>query len=123
MKPQSATVEIFKGIRSDIQSVRAEVQSVRAEVQSLRTDVRAEVQSVRDELHSTRDVLSGSIDAMRRQLVDSKIRTATAMTDLAGSVHEMTSVLRGQSDLRPRVERCEGEIAQLEQRLPPSRGR
>jgi uncharacterized protein YceH (UPF0502 family) len=51
-------------------------------------------------------------------VVESELRTATAITDLAVTVRDMTSVLRAQSDLRPRVERCEQDIAKLKERLP-----
>ena len=116
MKPQSVTVEILKGIRADIQSVRDEMQAFRG-------DVRDEFRSTHVRLDTTRDNLSRSIDALRNHVVESELRTATAITDLAGSVRELTSVLSAQSDLRPRVERCEGDIAQIKQRLPASRGR
>jgi hypothetical protein len=53
-----------------------------------------------------------------RRMVESELRTATALTDLAGTVREMTGVLRAQSDLRPRVERCELDIVELRKRLP-----
>ena len=33
--------------------------------------------------------------------------------DLAGTVRELTSTLRAQSDLRPRVEHCEHDIENL----------
>jgi hypothetical protein len=40
------------------------------------------------------------------------------ITELAGTVHEMTGVLRAQHDLRPRVERCERDIADIRRRMP-----
>ena len=50
-------------------------------------------------------------------MVHSEIRTATAIAELAGTVSEMTGVLRNASELRPRVERCELDIADLRARL------
>jgi uncharacterized protein Yka (UPF0111/DUF47 family) len=76
---------------------------------------------MRDELSGRidgmRDELSGRIDDLSERIVASEIRTATATTDLAGTVREMTSVLRAQHDLRPRVERCERDIDDLRQKL------
>ena len=70
------------------------------------------------------DALGDRVDAMREELghriVESELRTATAISELAGTVRDMTSVLRQQADLRPRVERCEQDIAELK-RLAPSR--
>ncbi len=55
---------------------------------------------------------------LSRRIVDSEIRTSTAIVELAGTVHEMTEVLRASHDLRPRVERCEQDIADIRRRLP-----
>ena len=74
-------------------------------------DIRSELSALRHES----DVRFGELG---QRLVDSELRTATALTDLAGTVREMTSVLRAQADLRPRVESCERHIAELERRLP-----
>jgi hypothetical protein len=51
-----------------------------------------------------------------RRIVESEIRTSTAIADLAGTVREMTSVLGAPHALRPRVERCERDIAALQHR-------
>jgi hypothetical protein len=57
------------------------------------------------------------LEAMREQLslriVESELRTATAITELAGTVREMTGFLRQQAELRPRVEKCEEQIREL----------
>jgi len=57
-------------------------------------------------------------EELSRRIVESEIRTSTAIADLAGSVREMTDVLRATHDLRPRVERCERDIVDLKRRLP-----
>ena len=94
MESTDLTIEILKGIRDDLSGVR-------------------------DELHQTRTELSARIDGLRDELssriVASEIRTATAITDLSGTVREMTDVL----DLRPRLERCERDIADLQQKIAP----
>jgi hypothetical protein len=107
MKASSVTVELLKGIRSDMRGMRGDLHGVREEIQG----VREEIQGVREEL-------SHRIDHLTHRVVESELRTATAMTDLAGTVREMTAVLRVQSDLRPRVEKCEEDIASMKKRLP-----
>ena len=57
------------------------------------------------------------IDGLSRRVVESEIRTATAIADLAGAVNQMTGVLRASHDLRPRAERCEQDIAELKKRV------
>ncbi|HEX8792880.1 MAG TPA: hypothetical protein VF765_18165 [Polyangiaceae bacterium] len=86
------------------------------------TDLTIEIlKNIRDEVRQTRTDLSGRIDTMRdelsRRIVESEIRTSTAVTELAGAVSQMTGVLRASHDLRPRVERCELDIAELKKRV------
>jgi uncharacterized protein Yka (UPF0111/DUF47 family) len=57
-------------------------------------------------------------DELSRRIVDSEMRTATAITELAGTVGELTDVLRRQADLRPRVEQNERDIDELKRRMP-----
>ena len=98
MEPTDLTIQILQGIRDEIRETRTELSE------------RIDETNVR--LHEMRTELS-------RRIVESEIRTATAITDLAGSVQDMTTVLRAQHDLRPRLERCEREIAELKQRSRP----
>ena len=65
----SVTIEILKGIRDEVKQ----------------TNIR--VDGLRDEMRGLREELS-------RRIVESEVRTSTAIGDLAGTVHEMTSVLR-----------------------------
>ena len=96
------TVKILRGIRDDIRDVHGGLGRVESAIRE--TNVR--VDHLAAELLATRDELS-------RRIVESEVRTASALTDLAGSVREMTGVLRAQHDLRPRVEKCEQDIAEL----------
>jgi hypothetical protein len=81
-------------------------------------DIRGEIRSTNGRI----DVVTDRLDALReelsRRIVESEVRTSTALTDLAGTVGELTAHLKGQHDLRPRVERCEQDIAELKARLP-----
>ncbi len=56
-------------------------------------------------------------EELSRRIVEPEIRTATALTALSGDVRELTSFLRQMQDLRPRVEQCEGAIADIQRRL------
>jgi hypothetical protein len=70
-------------------------------------DIRGEVRSTNGRI----DVVTDRPDALReelsRRIVESEVRTSTALTDLAGTVGELSAHLEGQHDLRPRVERRE----------------
>jgi hypothetical protein len=85
------------------------------------TDITVEIlRDIRDEVRNTNvriDHTNERLDTMReelsRRIVESEVRTSTAIADLAGTVREMTQVLRAANDLRPRVERCEQDIVEL----------
>ncbi len=81
-------------------------------------DIRTEIRQTRQDLSVRLDQSNERLDELSRRIVESEIRTSTAITELAGTVHEMTGVLRTSHDLRPRVERCESEIVDLKRRLP-----
>jgi chromosome segregation ATPase len=110
MESNDLTIEILKGIRDEIRETNLRIDGLRDETREgtcgLREEVRAGLADVR-----------GEVAEVSRRVVESEIRTATAITDLAGTVREMTSVLRSQHDLRPRIERCERDIDDLKRRL------
>jgi predicted nucleic acid-binding Zn-ribbon protein len=102
MDPSDLTIEILKDIRGEVRQTNARLDQTNARLDQ--TNARLELTNERVE--------SGFADVSRR-IVESEIRTSTAIADLAGTVREMTSVLRMQHDLRPRVERCERDIVLL----------
>ncbi len=96
-KSRDTTLIVLKDIRNEIRQTNAGVDALRTEMH--------------EELGALRRELSGAI-------VESEMRTATAITALDGTVRDMTAVLRAQHDLRPRLERCEREIEELKRRPP-----
>jgi cellulose biosynthesis protein BcsQ len=74
------------------------------------TDIRDQAKLTNERLETMREELS-------RRIVESEIRTSTAITELAGTVRDMTHVLRASHDVRPRLERCEKDIADLRRRI------
>jgi uncharacterized protein YceH (UPF0502 family) len=98
MDTTDITIEILTGIRQELRDLGTRVDGTNTRVDRLQ-----------EEMHGMREDLS-------RRIVDSEIRTSTAIADLTGTVREMTSVLRASHDLRPRVERCENDIAEIKRR-------
>jgi hypothetical protein len=90
------TVEILKQIRDGVRATNARLDGTNAR------------------LDETNERLDTTGEELGRRIVESELRTATAITDLAGTVRELTAHLRLQSDLRPRVEKCERDIADLQ---------
>ena len=112
MEPTDVTIEILKDIRDEVRQTRTDL-SARIDATNGRID------STNARLDTLREDLSERIDGLSRRVVESEIRTATAITDLAGAVNQMTGVLRASHDLRPRMERCEQDIAELKKRVGP----
>jgi predicted nucleic acid-binding Zn-ribbon protein len=104
MEPTDLTIEILKSIRDEVKGLRVDVQQTNSRLDQTNARLESGLTDLRDELS--------------RRIVESELRTSTAITDLAGTVREMTSFLRNTNDLRPRLERCESDIADLKSRLP-----
>lgn len=82
------------------------------------------LKDIRDELRQTRTELKGELvetntrlDHLSRRVVEGELRTATAITDLHGTLREVVDLFRAEHPLAPRVERCEKDISELKQRL------
>jgi chromosome segregation ATPase len=102
-KVSDITVKILQDIRDDVRALKGEASGTNHRL---------------DATNQRLDNLKEEVDVLREDLghriVESEMRTATAITKLAGDVQEMTAVLRASAELRPRVERCERDIAELQ---------
>jgi predicted nucleic acid-binding Zn-ribbon protein len=83
-------------------------------------DIREEIRETNrrvDKLTGRVDNLEVHVDAgfekLGQRITHSEIRVATAITELAGSVNDVKTMLGNQLDLRDRVARCENDIAEL----------
>jgi hypothetical protein len=87
MESTDLTIEVLKGIRQEVRELGMRVDGTNGRLDN--TNVRLEAMSteLREEVHGMREELS-------RRIVESETRTSTAIADLAGTVREMTSVLR-----------------------------
>ena len=92
MEPTDLTIEVLQGIRQEVRGLGARLDGTNERLDAMSTE-------------------------LSRRIVESEIRTSTAIADLAGTVRELTSVLRASHDLRPRVERCEQDIAEMKRRI------
>jgi chromosome segregation ATPase len=103
METSDITIEILKDIRSHVGHINERLEETN------------------ERLEQTNERIDGTnerLDALHRRVVESEIRTATAITDLAGTVQVVADMLRASNDLRPRVENCERDILDLKHRLP-----
>ncbi len=106
MKPINLTTEILKGIRDEGRKTNERIEQTNERIEQTNSNL----ESLSDHVDQMRDELS-------RRIVESEIRTSTAITDLAGNVRELVSILKQTNDLRPRVEQCEDDIEPIKRQL------
>jgi methyl-accepting chemotaxis protein len=111
------TIQILREIRDGVRETNGRVDQTNAHLDQ--TNARLDQTNARLDQMNAR--MEDGFDVLTRRLVESEIRTATALTELAGSVRDVAVLLRSQHDLRPRVEKCEAEIAALKKQRGPRR--
>ena len=70
-----------------------------------------------ERLDQTNERLDQTREELSQRIVEGELRTATAITELAGTVGEVRDLLREGLTLRDRVARNEGEILRIKDRL------
>ena len=80
-------------------------------------EIRDAVAQTNAQLDQTNAELRETRDELGRRIVESEMRTATAIADLAGAVNGLADLLRDQLELRDRVGRCEADIRELKRRV------
>jgi chromosome segregation ATPase len=122
MEPADLTIQILQGIRDEVRGTNARLDQVNARVDQ----TNARLDELRTELSDRIDRTGTRIDDLReelgRRIVESEVRTATAITALAGSVRDLADMLRAQHDLRPRVDKCERDIEALKKKRTSRKG-
>lgn len=113
MGPTDITIAILKDIRASVNetNIRLDQTNTRLEQTHKRID------QTNERLDQTNERLETMREELSRRIVESELRTSTAIAELAGTVREMTQVLRASHDLRPRVERCEQDIRELREQV------
>ena len=97
--------------------IRDEIRKTNVRVDALGDRLDARIDALSDRLDARIDGLGDRVDKLGDRLTGVEIRTATALTSVAGAVNEVRDLLRDRLDLRDRVERCEHDIADLKQRM------
>jgi len=102
MESDDLTIRVLIEIRDEIRSTNQRVDRTNERVDHLSTRV---------------DHMSTRIDDMGQRIVESELRTSTAITELTGTIRDVHSLLVDRLDLRDRVERCERDIDELKHRV------
>ncbi len=117
MDNNDITIEILKEIRDEIRNTNGRIDTTNTRLDQ--TNERLDQTNVK--LGQLGHDLEGKIDHLRSDLVtrmaETEIRTATALSDVAGTMRDVRDLLRDRFDLRDRVERCERDIDELKHRV------
>jgi len=101
MESDDLTIHVLREIRDEIRGTNRRVDNLEAHLTE-----RIDQTNVR-------------IDRLTERVVESEIRTATAITGLAGTLDGVRDLLKDRLDLRDRVERCERDIDELKRARRP----
>ncbi len=81
------------------------------------TDIRDEIRQTNVRLGQTNERLDQTREELGRKIVESEMRTATAITTLAGTLGEVKDLLAARLDLTDRLGKCEQEIGQIKHHI------
>jgi ABC-type transporter Mla subunit MlaD len=120
MNPTDVAIEILKSIRDDVHVLaerQGETNARLDETNVSLAETNARLDQTRNEIRAGLAQTNARLDTLSRRVVESEVRTATAITDLHGTVRDMVDVLRIQHDLRPRLDHAERDITEIKNRL------
>ncbi len=101
MEPSDLAIHILREIRDAVVETNSRVDATNERL---------------DATNERLDATNERLDALSRRITESEMRTATALTELAGAVHSVRDLLRDDLALRDRVSRCEADIRVLKDR-------
>ena len=107
MEAENLTIEVLKEIREEGKKTNERL-----------NETNEKLNETNDKLDQTNVRIDQMRDELSRRIVESEMRTATAITALAGTVGDLVTFLKQDRDLRPRVDQCEKDILALKSRLP-----
>jgi ABC-type transporter Mla subunit MlaD len=109
--------ELGKNLGSRIDQTNAKLDQTNARLDQTRDELRREIRETNTRLDRTNERLEELRDELSTRITQSEIHTATAITDLVGTLGEMKTLFSDRLDLRGRVARCEHDIEDIKQRL------
>ncbi|MBA3392368.1 MAG: hypothetical protein H0T89_06975 [Deltaproteobacteria bacterium] len=109
MESDDLTIHVLREIRDEIRSTNQRVDETNVRLDAINTHLGKRIDAMGERLDKR-------IDGMGDRITESEMRTATAITGLAGAIHEVRDLLKDRFDLRDRVERCERDIDELKHR-------
>jgi len=113
VEPNEITHQILREIRDAARDTNTRVDETNRRLDE--TNLRLDETNLR--LDGTNLRLDRTREELGKRIVESEIRTATAITAVAGEIHQIKELLIDRLDLRDRVSACERDIAWLRARI------
>lgn len=110
MTSDDLTVRILMEIRDAVHTTNERVDQTNARLDENRGDLGRRIEQLNTDLNKR-------IDATNERLTEMEFRTATGLSEVTGTLRDVTALLRDRLDLRDRVDRCERDIAELKTRV------
>ena len=99
------TIHVLTEIRDEIRKTNVRLDDHIAATEHIGRDLGARI-----------DETNRRVDRLTDHLVATEMRIGTSLVDVGTTINDVRDMLRGQLDLRARVERCEHEIDELKRR-------
>ncbi len=96
MEPENLTLEVLKQIRDDGKRNGERIDETNARL----GEMNGRINETNGRINETNARLESLPDELGRRIVESEMRTATAITDLSGSVRDLIIVIKEDRDLR-----------------------
>jgi predicted nucleic acid-binding Zn-ribbon protein len=113
--------ELLRGIWNEIKelgkNLGSRIDQTNAKLEQTRNELSARIDQTNARIDQTNERLEELRDELSTRITQSEIHTATAITDLVGTLGEMKTLFSDRLDLRGRVARCEHDIEDIKQRL------
>jgi predicted nucleic acid-binding Zn-ribbon protein len=113
--------ELLRGIWNEIKelgkNLGSRIDQTNAKLEQTRNELSARIHQTNERIDQTNERLEELRDELSTRITQSEIHTATAITDLVGTLGEMKTLFSDRLDLRGRVARCEHDIEDIKQRL------
>jgi hypothetical protein len=110
MESDDLTVRVLVEIRDEIRETNRRIDETNRRVDETNNGVDRLENRIETGLHDVRDELG-------RRIVESEMRTSTAIHDMHGTLRDIRDALVDRLDLRDRVARCEREIDALKHKV------
>ena len=108
---------IWNEIKELGRNLGSRIDQTNAKLEQTRNELSARIHQTNERIDQTNERLEELRDELSTRITQSEIHTATAITDLVGTLGEMKTLFSDRLDLRGRVARCEHDIEDIKQRL------